>query len=91
MAVRDPRENEVHWGQGEYVEVKAPEKIVFTWSWREKNTGKARAKVSEKCPVSEVTVELFEPGKDTELVLTHCHRRNSATTTNAAGPAVWTS
>jgi uncharacterized protein YndB with AHSA1/START domain len=44
---------------GEYVEIVPPEKLVFTWS----NEGLVKS--------SKVTIELFEKGNHTELVLTH--------------------
>jgi len=68
MEVRDPQKNEVYWGQGMYLEVKPPEKIVFTWSWTKEapQTG-----VVDNCPQTEVTVEFIDLGGNTELVLTH--------------------
>ena len=44
---------------GEYLEIVPPEKLVFTWS----NDGLVKN--------SKVTIELFEKGSQTELVLTH--------------------
>src|SRR5262245_45291947 len=44
---------------GEYLEIVPPEKLVFTWS----NDGLVKN--------SKVTIELFEKGDQTELVLTH--------------------
>ena len=44
---------------GEYLEIVPPEKLVFTWS------------VDGLVEDSKVTIELFERGKQTELVLTH--------------------
>jgi uncharacterized protein YndB with AHSA1/START domain len=44
---------------GEYLEIVPPEKLVFTWS------------VEGKVKNSKVTIELFEKGNHTELVLTH--------------------
>jgi uncharacterized protein YndB with AHSA1/START domain len=50
-------------GEGTFREVRAPEKLVFTWSWRrlpEKPGGE-----------SVVTVELFDWGAATEMRFTH--------------------
>ncbi len=44
---------------GEYLEIVPPEKLVFTWSEKGLVTN------------SKVTIELFEKGSQTELVLTH--------------------
>ncbi len=69
LEVRDPAENEVYWGQGIYVEVKPPEKIVFTWSWtKDKPDG---AQLHPDSTQTQVTVEFFARGNSTELVLTH--------------------
>ncbi len=69
LEVRDPAKNEVYWGQGIYVEVKPPEKIVFTWSWtKDKPDG---AQLHPDSMETQVTVEFFARGNSTELVLTH--------------------
>ncbi len=69
LEVRDPAKNEVYWGQGIYVEVKPPEKIVFTWSWtKDKPDG---AQLHPDSTETQVTVEFFARGDSTELVLTH--------------------
>jgi uncharacterized protein YndB with AHSA1/START domain len=44
---------------GEYLEIVVPEKLVFTWS------------IDGMVKNSKVTIELFEKGNQTELVLTH--------------------
>lgn len=51
-----------HWVQGVYEEITAPEKIVFSWAWEE-----------DGIPghVTTVTVEFFENGDKTDLVLVH--------------------
>ena len=54
-------------GQGTFREVKPPEKLVFTWSWK---------RVPEKPGEwlggeSVVTVELFDRGASTEMLFTH--------------------
>jgi len=47
---------------GVYREVRAPERLVFTWAWDQDPPG---------TPETLVTVELLERGGSTELVLTH--------------------
>jgi uncharacterized protein YndB with AHSA1/START domain len=69
MEVRDPAKNEVYWGQGVYREVKPVEKLVFTWSWT-KNTPDG-ANLHPGSEETLVTVEFFERGNATEVVLTH--------------------
>ena len=69
MEVRDPAKGEVYWGQGEYLEVKPPERIVFTWAW-----SKDKPRGSKLHPESEettVTVEFIARGDATELILSH--------------------
>ena len=44
---------------GEYLEIVPPARLVFTWS------------IEGLVTKSKVTIELFEKGRDTELVLTH--------------------
>jgi len=55
-------------GQGVFREVKPPEKLVFTWSWK-----REPERSGERVPAGEslVTVELFEQGGATEMVFTH--------------------
>jgi uncharacterized protein YndB with AHSA1/START domain len=71
MEVRDASKNEAYWGQGIYLEVKPPEKIVFTWSWSKELPGSATEELDPESPGSEVTVEFFARGDKTDLVLTH--------------------
>jgi len=47
---------------GVYREVRAPERLVFTWAWDQDPAG---------TPETLVTIELHERGASTELVLTH--------------------
>jgi uncharacterized protein YndB with AHSA1/START domain len=53
---------------GVFREVKPPEKLVFTWSWK-----KIPAAAGEQSESGDtlVTVEFFERGNETEVVLTH--------------------
>lgn len=47
---------------GEYVEISAPDKLVFTWKWEH---------VSADSPETLVTVKFLPKGDGTEIVLTH--------------------
>ena len=71
MEIRDAAKKEAYWGRGNYLEVKSPEKIVFTWSWSKQAQGAPEVQAHAESPVTEVTVEFFAHGRDTELVLTH--------------------
>lgn len=71
MEIRDAAKNEVYWGEGTYLEVKPPEKIVFTWSWFQEVADAANVDMHPGSTVTEVTVEFFERGQQTEIVLTH--------------------
>jgi uncharacterized protein YndB with AHSA1/START domain len=71
MEVRDPAKEQVYWGSGTYVEVKPPEKLVFTWSWTIERQQESAANLSPGGSVSEVTVEFFARDDKTDLVLTH--------------------
>jgi uncharacterized protein YndB with AHSA1/START domain len=57
-----PAEGPVFHVRGTYLEIKPPEKLVFTWQWE--GTG-------NDGPESTVTVEFVDRGKETDLVLTH--------------------
>jgi uncharacterized protein YndB with AHSA1/START domain len=52
-----------------FVEIKRPEKIVFTWNTEHADA--AGHKVMDHIEETVVTVELLERGKTTEVVLTH--------------------
>jgi uncharacterized protein YndB with AHSA1/START domain len=71
MEIHDPAKGETYWGQGEYLEVKAPEKIVFTWSWKKEGPDGLRTEMHPGSPETQVTVEFFARGNSTEVVLTH--------------------
>jgi uncharacterized protein YndB with AHSA1/START domain len=51
-----------HIVAGEYVEISAPERLVFTWKWEH---------VPQDSPETLVTVEFLPKGDGTEMVLTH--------------------
>jgi uncharacterized protein YndB with AHSA1/START domain len=54
-------------GQGTFLEVQPPEKLVFTWSW----TRLPEKPGEDLGGESVVTVELFDHGPSTEMLLTH--------------------
>jgi len=55
--------------RGTYLDIRRPERIVFTWAWDEDDP----ALVNE----SQVTLEFFERDGKTDLVLTHERLRNA--------------
>lgn len=62
LGMLPPDEEEIIAVSGEYKEIKPPEKLVFTWAWESDD------------PETEetlVTVEFFDLGDKTEVVLTH--------------------
>lgn len=62
LGLLPPDEAQVIAVSGEYREIKPPEKLVFTWAW-ESDEPEAEDTL--------VTVEFFDRGGHTELVLTH--------------------
>jgi uncharacterized protein YndB with AHSA1/START domain len=54
---------------GMFQEVKAPERLVYTWDWEKDGSGAEFGEVEGK--PSLVTVEFLKRGERTELVLTH--------------------
>jgi len=54
---------------GEFREVKAPERLVYTWDWEKDGSGAEFGEVEGK--TSLVTVEFLARGEQTQLVLTH--------------------
>ncbi len=60
IGMRQP-DGSIHVASGKYLEVVPPERLVFTWAWQTDPPGSA----------SRVTVEFFEQGESTRLVLTH--------------------
>jgi uncharacterized protein YndB with AHSA1/START domain len=71
MEIHDPAKGETYWGKGHYLEVKPPEKIVFTWSWEKTEPNGSRTEMHPGSPETQVTVEFFARGNSTEVVLTH--------------------
>jgi uncharacterized protein YndB with AHSA1/START domain len=55
---------------GEFKEIKAPERLVYTWDWEKDGSGEEFGEVEGKTTL--VTVEFFKRGEQsTEFVLTH--------------------
>ena len=54
---------------GVFKEVKAPERLVYTWDWEKDGSGAESGEVEGK--PSLITVEFLKRGEGTELVLTH--------------------
>jgi uncharacterized protein YndB with AHSA1/START domain len=71
MQVRDTIKGETYLGRGIYREVTPPEKIVFTWAWTKTDSTSASAELHPGSSETLVTVEFFDRGGSTEIVLTH--------------------
>jgi len=69
IEVQDPAKGETYWGQGEYLEVTPPERVRFTWHWTRERPGGENLHAGSE--LTEVLVEFFERGDNTEVVLTH--------------------
>jgi uncharacterized protein YndB with AHSA1/START domain len=54
---------------GEFREVKAPERLVYTWDWEKDGSGTEFGEAEGK--PSLITVEFLKQGERTEMVLTH--------------------
>lgn len=63
-------EGEFFTAVGEFTEVKAPEKLVYTWDWEKDGSSEDFGEVEGK--TSMITVEFLKRGeRATEMVLTH--------------------
>ena len=62
-------EGEYFTAVGEFKEVKAPERLVYTWDWEKDGGGEEFGEVEGK--TSLMTVEFLKRGEKTELVLMH--------------------
>ena len=69
MEVHDPNNNAIYFGSGIYREIAPLEKIVFTWSWT--MSSRDGEQLHPDSPVTIVSVEFFDRGSQTEVVLTH--------------------
>jgi uncharacterized protein YndB with AHSA1/START domain len=68
LDIRTP-DGHVYLHRSTYVEIKRPEKIVFTWNIEQADA--VGRKVTDHTEATLVTVQLLERGKSTEVVLTH--------------------
>jgi len=73
MEVADSASGEVYLGQGAFLEVRPVEKLVFTWAWQKKQPDGSFAPVESE---TQVTVEFWERGASTEVLLSHEHFPN---------------
>jgi uncharacterized protein YndB with AHSA1/START domain len=62
-------EGEFFTAVGEFKEVKAPERLVYTWDWEKDGSGEEFGEVEGK--TSLMTVEFLKRGERTEMVLMH--------------------
>ena len=75
-------EGEFFTAVGEFKEVKAPERLVYTWDWEEDGSGEEFGEVEGK--TSQVTVEFLKRGERTEMVLMHTRFATTETRDNHA-------
>jgi len=68
MEVTDSATGEIYIGYGIYREVMPPQKLVFTWEWKKRLHDGSEAALH---PETQVTVEFWERGSSTEVLLTH--------------------
>ena len=68
MEVTDTATGEVYLGQGIYRDVTPPQKLVFTWGWQKRQRDGSLTTLESE---TQVTVEFWERGGSTEVVLTH--------------------
>lgn len=54
---------------GEFQEVKAPERLVYTWDWEKDGSGSEFGELEGKTTL--MTVEFLKRGERTEMILTH--------------------
>jgi uncharacterized protein YndB with AHSA1/START domain len=62
-------EGEYFTAVGVFKEVKAPERLVYTWDWEKDGSGEEFGEAEGK--PSLITVEFLKRGEHTEMVLTH--------------------
>lgn len=62
-------EGDIYIHHSTYLEIERPEKIAFTWNLEHTDAAGHKAMLHPADTI--VTVELFERGKSTEVVLTH--------------------
>lgn len=67
---------------GEFREVQAPERLVYTWDWEKDGSGTEFGEVEGK--TSLITVEFLKRGERTEFVMTHTRFATSESRDNHA-------
>ena len=70
MEVTDGATGDLYVGRGTFLEVTRPEKLVFTWAWQKRQPDGSLAHFESE---TQVTVEFWERGASTEVLLTHEH------------------
>jgi uncharacterized protein YndB with AHSA1/START domain len=70
MEIHDSAKGEIYIGTGDYLEVREPEKLVFTWSWHKNTSDGTMVQLHQELQ-TQVTVEFFVRGASTEVLLTH--------------------
>jgi len=68
MEVTDGATGDVYVGRGAFLEVTPPEKLVFTWAWQKRQPDGSLTPLEAE---TQVTVEFWERGASTEVLLTH--------------------
>jgi len=68
MEVTDTATGEVYLGRGVYRDVTPPQKLVFTWGWQKRQKDGTLSPLESE---TQVTVEFWERGGSTEVLLTH--------------------
>ena len=67
--IQTKNDGEFFTAAGTYLEVKAPERLVYTWDWEKDGAGTEFGELEGK--ETQLTIEFHAVGKRTELVLTH--------------------
>lgn len=68
IQMKDP-DGEFFTAVGEFREIKAPERLVYTWDWEEDGSGTEFGELEGK--TSLITIEFFKRGDKTDFVMTH--------------------
>jgi uncharacterized protein YndB with AHSA1/START domain len=65
LAMRDPSADATHTVGGEYIEVRRPDRLTYTWAWEPEPGG------PDMGPPSRVTVDFVADGGGTRVEITH--------------------
>ena len=68
MEVSDSSTGDMYVGRGAFLVVTVPEKLVFSWAWQKRQPDGSLAQLESE---TQVTVEFWERGASTEVLLTH--------------------